>query len=179
MATKLMGVFLSTTLDVILQTSSITTQRPSKNLGKDFMKLLTSIGVEDDQPDGRNTTKEYYVKKPERLYHDVTENRFCYNADEMDAYIGHLELVLDQSALQLAVYIKDGAKTRSRIAHLEQAAFHETHRINVVLDYCKPHLAQMWAATIVGKLLQCDFRDAKAELEKWLSRYGQKQEGDK
>jgi hypothetical protein len=40
-------------------------------------------------------------------------------------------------------------------------------RINNVLDYCEPHLDQMWAAYIVGLLLKCDFRNAKEELEKY------------
>jgi hypothetical protein len=33
-----------------------------------------------------------------------------------------------------------------------------------VLEYCKPHINQMWAATIVGILLDCDFREAHAAL---------------
>lgn len=40
-----------------------------------------------------------------------------------------------------------------------------------VLNYCKPHIDQMWAAKIVSTLLECDFRDVKSELEKikdWL-----------
>lgn len=40
-------------------------------------------------------------------------------------------------------------------------------KIVKVLDYCKPHLDKMWAATIVGILLDCDFRDAKVTLEEW------------
>lgn len=37
-------------------------------------------------------------------------------------------------------------------------------RIIGVLEYCKPHLAQIWASRIVGILLNCDFKDAKNEL---------------
>jgi hypothetical protein len=33
-----------------------------------------------------------------------------------------------------------------------------------VLEYCKPHINQMWAATIVGILLDCDFMDAHSAL---------------
>jgi len=38
--------------------------------------------------------------------------------------------------------------------------------INEVLEYCEPHLDDMWAARIVGCLLNCDFRDAKEQLKK-------------
>ena len=34
-----------------------------------------------------------------------------------------------------------------------------------VLEYCRPHTDQMWAATIVAIILQCDFRDAKEKLK--------------
>ncbi len=40
-------------------------------------------------------------------------------------------------------------------------------RIERVLQYCEPHLDQMWAASIVGTLLSGDFRDAK----EWLNEY--------
>lgn len=33
-------------------------------------------------------------------------------------------------------------------------------RIDQVLRYCEPHLDKMWAAAVVGGLLDCDFRDA-------------------
>ena len=36
-----------------------------------------------------------------------------------------------------------------------------------ILIYCEPHMDQMWAASIVGILLECEFRDAKNELEKY------------
>jgi hypothetical protein len=34
-----------------------------------------------------------------------------------------------------------------------------------VIEYCEPHLDQMWAARIVGILLGCDFGDAKENLK--------------
>lgn len=37
-----------------------------------------------------------------------------------------------------------------------------------VLKYCYGHTSQMWAATIVSILLNCDFRDSTKELEKYL-----------
>lgn len=39
---------------------------------------------------------------------------------------------------------------------------------HVVLKYCEPHLDKMWAASIVGTLLGCDFRDSKDHLEKYF-----------
>ena len=36
-----------------------------------------------------------------------------------------------------------------------------------ILEYCRPHLDQMWAAVIVGIILGCDFRDAKFELARY------------
>lgn len=35
-----------------------------------------------------------------------------------------------------------------------------------VIKYCEPHLEQMWAARIVGIILNCDFRDCRSEIEK-------------
>lgn len=39
-------------------------------------------------------------------------------------------------------------------------------KLDEILKYCEPHLEQMWAATIVSNILECDFRDAKHELQK-------------
>lgn len=35
-----------------------------------------------------------------------------------------------------------------------------------ILNYCVPHMDEMWAATIASIILGCDFRDAKAALQK-------------
>lgn len=35
-----------------------------------------------------------------------------------------------------------------------------------VLAYCEPHTDLMWAAAIVGIILDCDFRYSKEELKK-------------
>lgn len=39
-----------------------------------------------------------------------------------------------------------------------------------ILEYCGPHLEQMWAATIIGLILGCDFRDCKQALTRWRER---------
>lgn len=38
-------------------------------------------------------------------------------------------------------------------------------KLNKILKYCYPHSEQMWAASIIGEILDCDFRDAKREAE--------------
>lgn len=44
-------------------------------------------------------------------------------------------------------------------------------KIKEVLDYCEPHLEQMWAAKVSSILLSCDFRDAKQHKKKYDSWY--------
>lgn len=41
------------------------------------------------------------------------------------------------------------------------------NRINDVLDYCEPHFKYMWAATIMGILLKCDFKEAQDKLNEY------------
>ena len=43
-----------------------------------------------------------------------------------------------------------------------------TEREYEILKYCEPHLDQMWAATVVAKILGCDFRDTKNVLKIFL-----------
>lgn len=38
------------------------------------------------------------------------------------------------------------------------------------VEYCAPYTHQMWAATIVGILLECDFRDSPIKAKKFLKR---------
>lgn len=37
-----------------------------------------------------------------------------------------------------------------------------------ILEYCRPHTDQMWAANIVSIILNCDFRDAKQKLNEYF-----------
>lgn len=39
-----------------------------------------------------------------------------------------------------------------------------------ILEYCNGHTNQMWAANIVGIILECDFRDAREKLRDYLSK---------
>jgi hypothetical protein len=51
---------------------------------------------------------------------------------------------------------------------IEHAALEaEKQKIDAVLKYCEGNTEIMWAATIVGILLNCEFRDAKAALAKY------------
>lgn len=38
-------------------------------------------------------------------------------------------------------------------------------KLNSILKYCYPYVKQKWAATVISKILDCDFRDAKSKAE--------------
>lgn len=38
-------------------------------------------------------------------------------------------------------------------------------KLKLIIDYCAPHYGDMWAAVILGIILECDFRDVKSRLE--------------
>lgn len=42
----------------------------------------------------------------------------------------------------------------------------------LVIEYCYPHLEQMWAARIVGILLGCSFKDSKEHADVYLENAG-------
>lgn len=46
-----------------------------------------------------------------------------------------------------------------------------THKEVEILEYCYPHCQQMWAATIMGIILGCDFRDVEQVWMQHRSRY--------
>lgn len=71
-------------------------------------------------------------------------------------YYSHDEVM--QMGLQLA---------RSQHDRLLAKVLPEFERIEEVLDYCEPHLDHMWAATVVGILLKCDFREAREAIESY------------
>lgn len=41
-----------------------------------------------------------------------------------------------------------------------------------ILEYCEKYLDHMWAATIVGFILNCDFREAYLEIRKYKAKRG-------
>ncbi len=87
-------------------------------------------------------------KSPEELYQDDVE-KAAYDFDMNWEFTG------EYSSLDMDEAFRAGIKW---------ANSHPAPHIREVLEYCKPHLDQMWAATIVGMLLKCDFRDAKSKL---------------
>jgi len=42
-----------------------------------------------------------------------------------------------------------------------------TRKDREILEYCEPYMEYFWASRIVGILLDCDFKDAKTELNKF------------
>lgn len=46
-----------------------------------------------------------------------------------------------------------------------------THKEVEILEYCYPHVQQMWASTIMGIILGCDFRDAQMVWEQYRDHY--------
>lgn len=38
-------------------------------------------------------------------------------------------------------------------------------KLKLIIDYCAPHYGDMWAAVILGIILECDFRDVRSMLE--------------
>jgi hypothetical protein len=44
----------------------------------------------------------------------------------------------------------------------------ENSRFVDIVKYCAPHADNMWAAKIISIVLDCDFRDAKREAERYL-----------
>lgn len=60
--------------------------------------------------------------------------------------------------------VLDPNNKEKRTKFIELGAYEEcVKRISAVLFYCEPHLDQMWAASVVGEIIGCDFRDAKQE----------------
>ena len=43
----------------------------------------------------------------------------------------------------------------------------QNRKMRQILLYCEPYLDQMWAAVVVGILLDCDFKDAKQIVSEW------------
>lgn len=44
----------------------------------------------------------------------------------------------------------------------------DRERLHKILMICRAEIHKMWAATIVGTVLGCDFRDAEHELRRYL-----------
>lgn len=44
-----------------------------------------------------------------------------------------------------------------------------TEKEHEILEYCKDHTDKMWAATIVGIILDCEFMDAPIEIKRYFN----------
>ena len=53
------------------------------------------------------------------------------------------------------------------VKKLEEKCDDYKGRIDEAIKYCEPHLKVMWSASVISRLLKCDFRDGFFELEKW------------
>ena len=60
-----------------------------------------------------------------------------------------------------ATYDLTQANMNNLIRQLEEAE----DKLVKVLKYCKPHTEQMWAASVAGIILECDFRDAGTKIK--------------
>lgn len=49
-------------------------------------------------------------------------------------------------------------------------------KIDAVIDYCEPHIEQMWAASVVGILLDCSFRDVREHLNAYRNPPGKEKD---
>lgn len=55
---------------------------------------------------------------------------------------------------------------RAQIAERKVEALEKGQR--AAIEYCLPHCDQMWAASVIANLLDCDFRDSKEKAGEYL-----------
>ena len=73
-----------------------------------------------------------------------------------------LEKTSKYNFLKWGEYMKRAQIAERKLEELEGAR-------REAIDYCYPHLHLMWAASVTAALLDCDFRDAKHEADKYRS----------
>lgn len=81
----------------------------------------------------------------------------------------NIELYVDEVNDKCVGEALGSAIIENRIYYKEAGNFpsKEQEKLTDIIRYCAPHADNMWAATIISKILDCDFRDAKQEAE-WL-----------
>ena len=67
----------------------------------------------------------------------------------------------------LGVFLR-GVVYRSYTKGKDDANKAHESKVKEVVNYCNKDMDYMWAATVVGTLLGCDFKDAYKEAEKYL-----------
>lgn len=65
----------------------------------------------------------------------------------------HVGQALGEAIISNRLYYKEAGNEESQI------------KLNKILNYCYHNVEKMWAASIIGEILDCDFRDAKREAE--------------
>ncbi len=87
--------------------------------------------------------------KPLQLHIEDAKNELAYQYSKQTPKNFNLEILLERAyaAGFNTGYLMAGSNVNEEI-----------------LKYCEPHLDLMWAASIVGIVLDCDFRDAKSAL---------------
>ncbi len=65
---------------------------------------------------------------------------------------------------QLDKYEKEMKSFRESIKYDRMYIDDVLKKQNQILEYSKPHIDQMWSATICGIILDCEFRDAKSKI---------------
>lgn len=74
-----------------------------------------------------------------------------------------------QSTFEAYKKLQDADEDNLRI-HMNSIGYRQLHaeKQTEILEYCRPHTDQMWAARIVSIILGCDFRDATPTLAKYF-----------
>lgn len=80
-----------------------------------------------------------------------------------DTEAGVIETKLRADDREL-VYISEPEHT-AIVEKLESDNNDHLIKVKAIIEYCEPHLEQMWAARVIGILLGCDFRDVKDHIE--------------
>jgi len=67
--------------------------------------------------------------------------------------------ITEESAQRLVMEIGVGIRVIEYSAYKELKA-----KLDQILEYCKPHAEQMWAARVAGIILDCEYRDVQSEI---------------
>jgi hypothetical protein len=90
---------------------------------------------------------------------------------ELDAVVDELTMLLDFKK-ETIVEMQNAYETLDAHDEMLLATLQSnTLKNKAVIEYCYDHLDKMWAATIVGMILDCDFRDSKEQADYFLSIY--------
>lgn len=101
-------------------------------------------------------------------------NEMAKNLNQKTVGLSYSDTITEMSRVLREAYEQGKAEIESKLnAHdksylgalVRGDEFRKKHK--EVVGYCAQHIDKMWASTIVGILLNCDFRDASEALKKW------------